>query len=878
MKFWKLGDRPEHHPRWQDQVELEMEMEQAGIAAHRKAVDTARKRGEMTRLAPHRHMLEQMVADMGSGLKAWLNGNARHAKRGSAAHYAWYKLKDFDPYLSSYITVRAAMDTLGLQRSAHGAAAMASRIALQLEHEGRMSAWIKHDPKLFYGVQKKLKAQKATALHKSRVNINRFNALLRKDLGWTNWQADEKRYIGLKLLDILCRATGHFSLGPDKVQRRRGKNDTPIYVVEPSEELTQYLIEDMAREEKSHPHFMPTLMPPKRWNGVRRGGYYTPFVRSPNLITFKADNEETRGAAMDEFDALDMPHVYDAVNRVQEVPWRINQRVLNVFREAYDRNLGIGKVLNREVAPLPKRPPGMERLDLDGAARRVAEAEWVSNNAKAHFEWRKAAAIVYGENSRRTTSGLSVVMTLNLAEKFKDREFYFPHLLDFRGRMYPSPAYLQPQGNDLARGLLTFGQGRPVTEDNGGAGWLAIHLANTWGMNKVSYDDRIQWVGDRADLWDAIAANPLGCLDWCGPGRKDPWQTLAAIFEWVRFRNEGFGMVSSLPVRVDGTCNGIQHLSALMRDPLGAASVNLVPSSAPRDIYKEVAIRLQSKLESICAAGGRPGELAAMWLVTFEGEIPREFTKNPVMVLPYGGTKESYFGSVQKWLADAAVPLPPDDRQAAITWIVGQLWDSVNDVVIQAKVCMEWLRACAKSVEHINQPIHWVSHTGFHVRHFYASSELKQIKTEADGKSVWVAFSDRTKKLSKRDQLQGISPNFVHSQDGTVNMETILLFVDDADGNRLPFTTIHDAFGTVAGEMWTLFKCIREAFVRVHEVDVLEGFRHRCVLMLRDHLYTTNDNWPLSWAWEEAERTVPPIPERGNLDLAAVREADYFFA
>ena len=46
-------------------------------------------------------------------------------------------------------------------------------------------------------------------------------------------------------------------------------------------------------------------------------------------------------------------------------------------------------------------------------------------------------------------------------------------------------------------------------------------------------------------------------------------------------------LVSSLPIHQDGSCNGLQHYASLGRDKLGATYVNVVPGSAPQDIYGE---------------------------------------------------------------------------------------------------------------------------------------------------------------------------------------------------------------------------------------------------------------------------------------------------
>lgn len=48
--------------------------------------------------------------------------------------------------------------------------------------------------------------------------------------------------------------------------------------------------------------------------------------------------------------------------------------------------------------------------------------------------------------------------------------------------------------------------------------------------------------------------------------------------------------ISSAPQ--DGSCNGLQHYAALGRDSVGAASVNLVPSDLPQDVYSGVAAQV----------------------------------------------------------------------------------------------------------------------------------------------------------------------------------------------------------------------------------------------------------------------------------------------
>ncbi len=85
----------------------------------------------------------------------------------------------------------------------------------------------------------------------------------------------------------------------------------------------------------------------------------------------------------------------------------------------------------------------------------------------------------------------------------------------------------------------------------------------------------------------ACASNPLGERWWMLAAK--PWRFLAACFEWRAYRLIGPQAESRLPITVDGTCNGFQHLSALLLDSKIATATNLAPCEHPHDLYQEIA-------------------------------------------------------------------------------------------------------------------------------------------------------------------------------------------------------------------------------------------------------------------------------------------------
>ena len=85
--------------------------------------------------------------------------------------------------------------------------------------------------------------------------------------------------------------------------------------------------------------------------------------------------------------------------------------------------------------------------------------------------------------------------------------FYQPHNLDFRGRAYPIPPHLNHIGDDLSRGLLLFGESKPLGER--GLWWLKVHIANLYGYDKSSFEERVFWTEQHLnDIFDS-AENPL---------------------------------------------------------------------------------------------------------------------------------------------------------------------------------------------------------------------------------------------------------------------------------------------------------------------------------------------------------------------------------
>lgn len=174
---------------------------------------------------------------------------------------------------------------------------------------------------------------------------------------------------------------------------------------------------------------------------------------------------------------------------------------------------------------------------------------------------------------------------MDQAEKFQDfDEIYFPYNMDFRGRAYPIPPHFSNVGSDLCRGMLKFAEAKPLGER--GLYWLKVHLANFAGKDKMTFDDRAKFVDDHIDQIRSSAEDPFSGERWWMT-LEDPFQGLATCMEIIKALDSGdpASYMCSLPVHMDGSCNGLQHYAALGRDKIGGKAVNLCAEEEPQDVY-----------------------------------------------------------------------------------------------------------------------------------------------------------------------------------------------------------------------------------------------------------------------------------------------------
>ena len=797
------------------QVELEKEMREHGLSRYHKQIAKKVDRNQEATTDYGQYLLRATLGKLEEAIEEYVD-NSLSGKSGRAATAA-VMVSTLEPSITAVITLRVVLNQITRQR-AYSSASIA--LGMALEDEIRIRTYEENNPALLRVVMKDLEERSSSYSYKRKKLIE---AAKRDGLEWQNWTQRERLLVGNAMIDLTIQHTG---LLTHKIMNKEGKKRRLIL---PSETTMQAIKDLNAFKEVLKPEFYPCIAPPKDWETPYSGGYHTHHIRELTLV--KTSNHNY----LAELKHFDMPYVYGAINAMQKTAFKVNTFVLDTLREIWATGIHLPSLPPSENYPIPTKP-----LDI-------------ATNKEARTAWKREAVIIHTENNRLDSKRLLLRKTIEIADKFKDEEaLYMVYQLDFRGRIYAVPNYLNPQGPDFAKALLTFSEGKEIDEN--GACHLAIHGANCFGFDKVSLQDRIDWVQKNQERILICANDPLADL-WWAKEASSPFQFLAFCKEWAGWCKHGDGFVSHLPVSADGSCNGLQHFAAMLRSTTTGKEVNLVPSDEPADIYQKVADRVTERLKEM------PNDpLAVKWL---QFGVKRGCTKRPCMVLPYGGRQYSFSDFVMDYLTDEKEKgnLHPfgDDAFRACILLAKVIWQSIGEVVHAATDAMGWLQQASRVASKEGLPIRWDTPVNFPVLQAYKETKPYRIETKLLGSTFRPMLYKETGKIDKNRQANGISPNFVHSIDAAHMMLTI----DVAKQCEIySFAMVHDSYGTHAADAETLWWCLRKAFVEMYsQTDVLEDFRADLLDVLP----------------RDKHDQIPQSPDKGSLDIALVEESEFFF-
>ncbi|WP_448168687.1 DNA-directed RNA polymerase [Burkholderia ambifaria] len=812
------------------QVELERETREAGKARAVTMMDNREKNGHADTNPYAAAVYRRWLLPLADVIEAEVQSTGKAGRR--AAHVAL--LKPLDPRAVAHIAVRSVL--VSVMQADTDARTVARLLGRHVYGELVLATFEHGKPEIYWALMRNLTANRSTAAA-HRVNVIR-NAANSHEVELPQWLPSDREQVALWLIEQL-RLLGMVDVTKSlrKGLGRSLNTDMDIMLTAEAQTVVSTI---RGTIEHTMPYSLPFIEQPKDWVSMFDGGYHTAEMRRqmPSYVNLTRSHRTL--AAMRE---MDMPTVREAVNHLQAVQWRVNRRVLDAVKDCARHGIDMDEIISQAELPKPTKPEwltdDMKKEDMDG-------------DELAEFSaWKRRMAEWHTERKLRGTRWGRFYMATRMADKFKDYSaIYFLYQADFRGRLYAQSTGITPQGSDLQKSLLEFAEGKRLDTPDA-VRWFKIAGANRFGVDKVPFEDRIAWVHQREQFILQFAADPVSHREW--QEADAPLQFLAWCFEYAEWRQRPTDFESRIAVGLDGSCNGLQHFSAMLRDSVGGRAVNLAPSDRPNDIYQRVADVVAAKLSdpNFEFRHERDSVLRDKWVAH---GMNRSIVKRSVMTLPYGSTRFSCAEFIHEdYLKKGeATEFETSEYRYAADFLSHIVWDSIGEVVIAASAAMAWLqRSAGLLLKRGGQQIAWTTPSGFMAEQSYNEINVVRVNTKLLGHTVIKVFGSMADTPSVSKHKNGIAPNFVHSMDAA----HLTLTVQECKRMEVnSLAMIHDDYGTHAADTEKLYRAIRTTFVEMYETnDPLADFRNQF-------------------------DDLPALPSRGDLDLSQVEQSQFFFA
>lgn len=824
--------------------------------------------------------------------------------RGGGQPVALQYMKQIPVEIMGYVTTKCVLDTITQQSPVQS---VARHIADRLEDQVRLARFKSENSAYFDAIMADQKKKKIVDYnHRKRTLVH---CERKTDISeWSNWPIRDKVHLGVVLIECFHKATGLI----ERALHRKGSIKTTRAVIRPTAQCMEWVQDNIHAMEVLAPQYGPCVAQPIPWTSPTYGGFHTRELRRTcPMVNVKSNKRHLALMARPET-VQQMGTVYASVNALQRTRWSVNARVLDVAMDFFKRGVEVG-IPSAYPVDIPKYNEDRSRAKfiedpeegvvlVDAMDPRYDKGKFLyEEDRQAFIQYKEECVALHENEQERRGRCMSVSRTILMASRMRDYDyFHFVYQCDFRGRKYAISPDLNPQGDDLNKGLLQFGEGYKLGPD--GLTFMRLQLANVYGYDKDDYAGRVQWVVEHEDKILSIGKDPYNrdVRGWWSKADK-PWQFLAVAMEYVEAREmeDPSEYVSHLGWAQDGSCNGIQHYSMILRDSIGGSAVNLVNHAKPADIYGVVAEQVHDHCTRLVERGG--GWSAFYAQAALDIGITRKVTKRSVMILPYGGTTsacreyltEFYKDHFRKTRKDnPTYVLPFGGRQEVgvgidgkpkceggiqgfITFFSAIVWKYIGSTVVAARAAMQWLqkqtrvlaRGPVEMIEDPNtgkkkkvygkgNPIMWtVKATGFPVCQQVFAMSTRRVRTHLFGECSLVV-TEETDTINPNRMANSIAPNFIHSMDAAHQDLSVTAAYDE--GIR-SFWNVHDSFMVPFGQSGRFAQIIREQFYALHtEHLVLEEWRDE---QLESH----------PWA------TIEETPEMGDLNPEEVLTADYLF-
>ena len=712
----------------------------------------------------------------------------KEGKTGASFKEIQQYLADVEPLAAAALAVKLTFDKVfSYKDKSNQTVNVCDAIGLAVEQECQMRHYEKHAPGLLHTLKENYWHRSIGTQQKIvviRTLMNRYEVKQ-----WNTWGRANRIKLGGWLLDCIMQSSGWFTKDMQQEGRKR------VHYVVPTPEFLEIKDAVMRDAELFSPLAWPMLIEPNDWTHEKCGGYILNEVMRGHDMVRRGDPTCIQGERPIEF-----------LNRIQKVAYRLNPFTVGVAEELDRLERAVGKFLPIIHHDLPPKP-----VDI-------------ADNKEARHSYNRQAAAVYNLQAQEFKKSCRTRMTMEAVQRFKSKDkFFIPWSFDYRGRAYPIPAFLTPQDTDFGKSLLSFAEPAYMTPE--AEDWLAFQVATTYGLDKATMQERLDWVKNNTHLISCVASDPiLHIHDW--ETADEPWQFLSACDEYYHCVLKCDRHFTSLPVATDATCSGLQILAGLAKDKNTASLVNVLPSDKPQDAYAVVA----STATPYCPNSIR-------------NYMDRKVVKRVVMTVPYNAKPFSNRGYIKDALLEKGIEIDKDD----LTKTVEAVRNAMDEVVPGPMAVMEWIEEqVAIAIDNGKTELTWSTPSGFVVTQKLMKKELIQLELQLLGRCKLTVATQDSDKVDKQHHKNATAPNLIHSLDASLLHFSALAF-------NAPIALIHDSVLCRATDMSALSAIVRETYM----------------YLFAEHNYLQD------FANQIGAETDPPII--GDLEPSSVIDSTYFF-
>jgi hypothetical protein len=606
---------------------------------------------------------------------------------------------------------------------------------------------------------------------------------------------------------------------------------------------------------------LPMLVTPNKYklinSEIEEGGYLLnnkafddPLITKKNILVYQSTIAEKN-------------MIINMVNNLNSVEYKINSEVLEFIFKNY-------KKYNLIIDP-EEESPYKDKSDL----KLNEKKEMLSFYSKKTLE--------------QNILGLANLLVDGGVEKF-----YLPVKLDYRGRVYCTSDLINYQGTVLSKSLLLFANESKVYVNNENAIYfLKIFGANCFGnkIDKDSYNNRANWVNENeTDIIDFENGNLINKAN-------KKLLFIAFCFEYRKYikalKNKEEYFYSNLPIQLDASCNGYQHLSLLTRDKVLADLVNLKeanPSDIPDDFYTFISFQFKDyfldKIKEL-SSQEKKSDKEKVILASCERLAKlnltgnRKLIKTSIMCIPYNVSKFS----MCEYIKEELTPIDKDNfmidndpnkklTRKEIETIADAIFAIIYKYFPKLISLTRYFKQVSKISNNLNIPIPWTLPTGLRInQQFFNTTQIfiKPFSYEKDTLKIEIL---NPKKFNTRKQTQALMPNLIHSLDAASLNLVIESFFKEASTNS--FFSIHDCFAVSCDKVELLTGLLKHAYVKLY---LEESYLKKFDLEFKDKLkLTLGENYEVKTylkGKKKGNEYIEVIDSKGNILKLEYPKVDY---